>query len=64
MARKRKEEFNSDQQSPSRKMNICLERERVPGKSSKEEFRCTCFKAYLSMRIKENPCLDPSAVLG
>lgn len=28
MARKRKEEFNSDQQSPSRKMNICLERER------------------------------------
>lgn len=56
MARKRKGKFDSDQQSPSRKMNICLGRERVKGKSLKEKFSSTCFKSYCSRRVKENTC--------
>lgn len=56
VARKKKGEFDSDQQSPSRKMNICLGRERVKGQSLKEKFSSTCFKSYCSRRVKENTC--------
>lgn len=56
MVRKRKGEFDSDQQSPSRKTNICLGRERVKIRSLKEMFGSTCFKPYCARRVKENTC--------
>lgn len=53
VARKKKGQFDSDQQSPSRRMNICLKK-RVKGKRLKKKFSSTCFKSFCSKRMKES----------